>query len=207
MKKLTVLCLVLVAVLAIGSVGFAAPGDRCEDGLYPFREDKGDTHSLEFGVVGVVEPYASMYYIPREEEAPRLLELWWDGSKEEFDAAKTFFIIKSNTPISLTMDFEALRTWNPHHKKYFYIDTTVVIERLGGNVWAPKLAGTVTANSRQGIRIGDEDLGFTRDWIQTVDLKNYRMTVSGKLKDIHDQSAGEYETGILLTISGYAPAN
>lgn len=188
MKKLSVLCMVLVTVLVLGTVGFGAE-------LYPYREDKGDSHSLAFEVIGVVEPYASMYFI---DDGPQRLELWWDGSREEYDEALTFFMIKSNTPIALAMEFGPLKNYNPYHKTNFFIDTTVQIDRLNHNgEWANRLNGTVTKEGK--VANGT----FYAPWIQTVQKYDYRMKVSGALKDIHDQGAGKYETEIILTISGY----
>lgn len=186
MKKLTALCLVLVAVLAIGSVGLAAQ-------LVAPDEQKGDAHFLKIGVVGEVKPYASMYFL----EGPNALG--WNGSKGATDQKDAFFVVKSNTPVTMAVEFRALQQEN------YRIQTNVKIYRgdLVNGAWefpSHRLRLEATAGVDGGL--ARHAYGFR---LQGVEEKQYKMTVTGTLGDIHHQAAGDYRTNILLTIAGIPP--
>ncbi len=186
MKKLTALCLVLAAVLAMGSVGFAA--ELLTNGLHPTYGK--DSHTLAIPVEGEVAPYASIYL----EEAPE--RIFWSGRAHERNDAQATFRIRSNTPVSLAVDFDNLET--VQDEVTYKLATFLWVVRDGETnrlLDAGKWRGGQYSHepSYPGVRFNSN--------VQGVANNLYRMTIQGVLGTIEQQAAGEYTTEVRFTIA------
>ena len=183
MKKYTVLFVVLIAVLAFGSVGYAycPPQDEC-----PWIEGRLGNVKGTLSVVGTVGPYAAIKICPND------LELEWTGQGYQTSAATTGLEIKSNTKIKLDVSFKPLT-----HADWFMndkIETTVALTKEMGiftRTWS-----ATTKNNEATFTAG-----FLFTGLQGVEHRSYDVVVSGQLGDIHEQAAGEYKTDVIFTVS------
>ena len=195
MRKYTVLCVVLVLVLAFGSVALAHPGGG--GGNKP--NDPRDLEELscknwkegpltnkvtnKLVVKGNVGEYAAINVCSLSRD------LQWSGKGfvEEKKSAKVQ--IKSNTGIKLTVGFDPLT------KDDYKIKTQVQMKRAGERNWQDDW-------SRQTAdRYTEFTAGSSRTPLQGVAWREYDVRVTGTLGDIHHQAAGDYKTEVVFTVA------
>lgn len=197
MRKYTVLCVVLVLVLAFGSVALAHPGggggnrpndprDLEELSCKNWKEGslKGNNKvENKLVVKGNVGEYAAINVCSLSRD------LQWSGKGfvEEEKSAKVQ--IKSNTGIKLTVGFSPLKNGS------YKIKTQVQMKRVEDN-WDKHAWSGETAKDYTSFTAGK-----TNDPLQGVAWREYDVRVTGTLGDIHHQAAGEYKTDVVFTVA------
>lgn len=192
MRKLTVLSLVVVMILAMGSVVFAGGLNMSNDPLVPYDPNR---LTGEINVSGNVGPYAAIFVTDGE------VDLDWTGRELEASYGTAAFEIKSNTPIKFSAEMGPLSA--RINGSDYGIATSIDIERIGSlfgiTTYIPVIARIMGAND--GVK-QFESLTL-RGPVQRVEHRQYRVGIGGLLADIHDQAAGDYTTNVLLTVSAY----